>query len=186
MLGSASLCVLLGIAAPPLELRLVMIDFVRIAPQVSGGMIEEARRLLGPKGVGLLTRQGTAAEQRLPGEVGVLLLSERSRGKSRGGQRLGAIQTTAGVTTIWIDVPAVASVAEANRGLHCCSAEMRRLGLALGRVLTHELVHLLDPALAHTRNGLMAARVDRATLVDDPAPDTPLRIVKRPNSDLDN
>lgn len=115
--------------------------------------------------------------------MAVVFLPERSRGRSRGGPRLGAVQTVATITTIWIDVAAVASVAEASRGLRCCGVEMRRLGLALGRVLTHELVHFLDPALRHTRSGLMAARVTRETLVDAPSPDVPLKLAKRPNSD---
>lgn len=163
------------------ELGLVLIDLVGVTPHVRDAMWQEARRLLAPSGVSLRTRTGSANEQRDGSELAVVFLPERSRGRSRGGPWLGSVQTVATITTIWIDVAAVASVADARRGLHCCGVEMQRLGLALGRVLTHELVHFLDPALRHTRSGLMAARVTRATLVDAPAPEVPLKLAKRPN-----
>jgi hypothetical protein len=194
MLGTMGLSALIGAIAvsgtnpgpAPVELRLVLIDLVGIAPQVSEGMLGEASRLLSPNGVVLQARTSSAAEQRQQPELAVILLPARSRGPSRNGLRLGAVKTTAGVTTIWIDVTAVAGVADANRGLHCCNAEMRRLGLALGRVLTHELVHVLHPGLRHTRGGLMAARVGRATLVEDLAPLAAPEIAKRPDTGVDN
>lgn len=170
-------------AQEPRELRLVLIDLVGVTPLVKDAMWREARRLLAPSGVSLHARSASAAEQRDGSELAVILLPERSRGSSRGGPRLGSVHTVATITTIWIDVAAVASVAEAPRGLHCCGVEMRRLGLALGRVLTHELVHFLDPALRHTRGGLMAARVTRETLVDAAAPEVPLQLAKRRSSD---
>lgn len=167
-------------AQEPRELRLVLIDLVGVTPLVRDAMWQEARRLLAPSGVSLHARTGSASEQRDGSELAVIFLPERSRGRSRGGPRLGSVQTVATITTIWIDVAAVASVAGAPRGLHCCGVEMRRLGLALGRVLTHELLHFLDPALRHTRRGLMAARVTRETLVDAPSPEMPPNVAKRP------
>jgi hypothetical protein len=92
------------------------------------------------------------------------------------------VQTVAAATTIWIDVKAVAAVADTPGGLLCCSPQMRPLSLALGRVLTHELVHVLLPSLPHARSGLMARRVGRATLVDDPTPALPSLLAKRPVS----
>lgn len=42
--------------------------------------------------------------------------------------------------------------------------EARRLGVALGRVLAHELAHTIAPDCPHTRNGLMAERLSRRML----------------------
>ena len=43
-------------------------------------------------------------------------------------------------------------------------SQSRRLGVALGRVLAHELVHTVAPECPHTRNGLMAERLSRRML----------------------
>ncbi len=43
-------------------------------------------------------------------------------------------------------------------------AAPRRLGIALGRVLAHELAHTIAPACPHTKSGLMARRLSRRML----------------------
>jgi len=43
-------------------------------------------------------------------------------------------------------------------------SQSRRLGVALGRVLAHELVHTIAPECPHTRHGLMAERLSRRML----------------------
>lgn len=42
----------------------------------------------------------------------------------------------------------------------------RRLGIALGRVLAHELTHTIAPDCPHTRSGLMAERLSRRMLTE--------------------
>ena len=42
--------------------------------------------------------------------------------------------------------------------------ESRRLGIALGRVLAHELTHTIAPDCPHTKHGLMAERLSRRML----------------------
>ena len=43
-------------------------------------------------------------------------------------------------------------------------SQSRRLGVALGRVLAHELVHTIAPECPHTTHGLMAERLSRRML----------------------
>ena len=43
-------------------------------------------------------------------------------------------------------------------------AQPRRLGVALGRVLAHELTHTIAPECPHTKSGLMAERLSRRML----------------------
>ena len=43
-------------------------------------------------------------------------------------------------------------------------SESRRLGVALGRVLAHELTHTIAPECPHTKRGLMAERLNRRML----------------------
>lgn len=49
-----------------------------------------------------------------------------------------------------------------KRRLH--GSQTRRLGVALGRVLAHELVHTIAPECPHTTHGLMAERLSRRML----------------------
>ena len=49
-----------------------------------------------------------------------------------------------------------------RRRLH--GSQTRRLGVALGRVLSHELVHTIAPDCPHTTHGLMAERLSRRML----------------------
>jgi hypothetical protein len=44
-------------------------------------------------------------------------------------------------------------------------AQRREFGLALGRVVVHELVHALAPQRPHVKGGLMADRMGRALLL---------------------
>ena len=43
-------------------------------------------------------------------------------------------------------------------------SQSRRLGIALGRVLAHELTHTIAPDCPHTKSGLMAERLSRRML----------------------
>jgi hypothetical protein len=173
-------------ADEPRELRLALIDLVGVAAPIRGTMWEEARRLLAPSGVSLRPRSARADETRDGSELGIIFIPERSRARPRVAPPLGAVQSDGTVTTIWIDVAAVAAVAGNRRVLDCCDAETRRLGLALGRVLTHELVHVLAPERDHSRRGLLAAKVTRATLVDASASPIALVIAKRLSSSDDH
>lgn len=53
-----------------------------------------------------------------------------------------------------------------NRGRRASlpAPQARRLGIALGRVLAHELTHSIAPDCPHTPTGLMAARLSRRML----------------------
>ncbi len=47
---------------------------------------------------------------------------------------------------------------------HLAGSQPRRLGVALGRVLAHELTHTIAPDCPHTKSGLMAKRLSRRML----------------------
>jgi hypothetical protein len=46
----------------------------------------------------------------------------------------------------------------------------RDLGLALGRVVAHEVIHAIAPDEPHARNGLMSHAMNRTFLVSEKAP----------------
>jgi hypothetical protein len=44
-------------------------------------------------------------------------------------------------------------------------AQTRELGIALGKVAAHELIHTMAPELPHAESGLMSANLGRSTLI---------------------
>ena len=58
---------------------------------------------------------------------------------------------------------------EKDRGLRAAGSELD-LGLALGRVVAHEVIHALAPEEPHSKNGLMGHSMNRAFLLGDHAP----------------
>jgi hypothetical protein len=72
------------------------------------------------------------------------------------------------VRTTWIYVPNVAAALELDLENVATSFDAQRLlGIALGRVLAHEIVHAIAPDVEHTSGGLMRAGLDSVQLVRD-------------------
>jgi hypothetical protein len=160
------------LVAPELErsalpvARLVWLDPAGIAlgtDQVAQPAVTELLRELG---VEARWRQGDPHELSRPGELRVILLP-RPGVCANGLPVLGATPTQfASEPHVWVHVPSVASAVGIDRmrpGLRLDLHASRRLGIGLSRVVAHELVHALVPALPHGK-GLMAARLDRRML----------------------
>ena len=141
--------------------RLVWLDPVGSAIGTEGVVRPEVTRLLREMGVRASWRRGEPDELARVGELRVIFLN-------RGAQRdhapvLGATPSSfQGERFLWVHVPSVraaAGVASSkiwpNLDLHSA----RRLGIALARVIAHEVVHAVAPGLPHG-TGLMAARLD--------------------------
>jgi hypothetical protein len=103
-------------------------------------------------------RRGEAGELARPGEVRVILL-DRTAAKS-GKPVLGATPPRFDVDPfVWVHVPSVrAAIGLDPRGSAFTMAPpaSRALAIALGRVVAHELVHVLAPSVPHG-TGLMSA-----------------------------
>ena len=152
--------------------RLVWLDPAGIAlgaDQVAQPAVTE---LLREMGVEARWRQGDPHEQARPGELRIILLP-RPGVFENGLPVLGATPTQfAGEPHVWVHVPSVASSVGIDRmrpGMRLDVHAARRLGTGLSRVVAHELVHALVPALPHGR-GLMAARLDRRMLTGPSVP----------------
>lgn len=144
--------------------RLVWLDPADAARGTEAVVRPEVARLLREAGVEASWRRGEANELARPGELRVIFLN---RAAQRGhGFVLGATPTRfQGEAFVWIHVPSVraAALGSAPAGGRSDLGSLRPLGIALARVIAHEVVHVLAPALPHGR-GLMAARFDRALL----------------------
>jgi hypothetical protein len=125
----------------------------------------EVARVLREMGVSTSWRRAEPNELARVGELRVIFLN-RAAQRGHGVPVLGATPASfQGERLVWVHVPGVrAAVGVAERsgpGLDVHSA--RRLGIALARVIAHEVVHALAPSLPHG-SGLMSARLDRRML----------------------
>jgi hypothetical protein len=161
--------------ADPLAVRLVWVDPGRAAAGVDTLARDEARSLLRKMGVSVSWRRGGAGEVARPGEVRVILL-DRGREQAPGTPVLGATPLRfEGAPFVWVHVPGVRAAA----GL-CprwpfaapVASSARALGLALGRVVAHELVHALAPSVPHG-TGLMSATLTCRQLIAPTLPVDP-------------
>jgi hypothetical protein len=163
-----SLSLVAALAAPPPRpasaAPIVTVHFAdpeHVAPCGLEGVAAEAERLFAPLGVQL-----TGAAQNDAAVQVILLAADRSHGGLRP-QAMGAVARSAhDPAVIWIVVP---SVRRALGG----SAEQwptlpgPMLARALGRILAHEIVHLIAPDLPHADSGLMRASLGRALLLGE-------------------
>jgi hypothetical protein len=70
----------------------------------------------------------------------------------------------------WVFVDNVRSTLRTRRGW---ATDGRDLGVAVGRVAAHEVIHALAPEHPHARTGLMAGMLDRAALLGPRPPTEP-------------
>jgi hypothetical protein len=159
--------------AGPLErgavLRVAWQDPTGCARGLEPIALAEVARLLGRMGVGVQWRLDSCFDPEVPGEVRVVLL-DRAR-PAAGRLVLGASPAVRGARPVaWVHLPSV------RRGLgdhlewqswRFDQRERRTLGIAIGRVAAHEIVHAVAPEVPHGQ-GLMSARLDRDLLTGPP------------------
>ncbi len=157
----------LGAAPPPAALarvRAVEIDFAAIAPLTRASLRHELGELLAPASVALSWRRARPDAETEPDELRIVLLPRVGVGPDQGA--LGSTARVGLVRTIWLYVPEVATTLGLEPDAVVTSLESQRLvGVALGRVVAHELVHALAPAVAHADAGLMRPRLHAGELV---------------------
>jgi hypothetical protein len=155
-----------ALAAGPLLARLVWLDPTGVARGTEAVVRSEVTRLLRAVGVSTAWRRGEPHEVAREGELRVIFL-DRGAPRGHGAPVLGATPASfQGERFVWVHVPSVraaAGVAGRASGPNLEVRAARELGLGLGRVIVHEVVHALAPSVPHGR-GLMAARLDRSML----------------------
>jgi hypothetical protein len=146
--------------------RLVWLDPAGVALGTEAVVRPEVLRLLRQMGVEATWRRGEPQELARTGELRVIFLNRASPSR-HAGPVLGATPPSfQGERFVWVHVPSVrvaAGVSTQRTGPSLDIHSARRLGIALARVIAHEAVHALAPALPHG-TGLMSARLDRSML----------------------
>ena len=152
--------------APP-ALSLVWVDAASAATGSERSAREEAQRLLRALGVAASWRSGKPSDPVRPGELRVILLDRRAS-DAGGSPVLGATPDRFdGDPFFWVHVPSVREALGLDPRRPVAPTELRdrhALGIAIGRVIAHEAVHALAPAVPHGV-GLMAARLKRGDLL---------------------
>jgi hypothetical protein len=156
----ALLAVRAAAGEPALEVPVLWVETGGVPPAVRETMAREAAEILGGAGVNLRWRVGPPEVESGPEELRVVALPTTGR-RTRTGRVLGATSTGEGPRTIWIDYANVAWVAGSSAESLTSAGfrERRRAGVAMGRVVAHEVIHVLLPGMPHARGGVMAERL---------------------------
>jgi hypothetical protein len=155
----------LGAEPPHDALAVALVDFGDLPPAAVWVLQSEARAILASPGGDLEWRRRSPKEELDAGEVPVLLLDGAHPIPRRRGAVLGGVEPQAVRRAVWVYVPAVGRAAGLTQPPAGADfGAQRALGLALGRVVAHELVHVLAPEMGHTTAGLMAPVYDRNAL----------------------
>ena len=153
-------------SGPPAVL-LVWLDVSSAAVGLDGVARSEVRSILEKAGLDIVWRRGSGAEAARLGEIRIILVDRLLIRRDSGRPVLGATPTEVrGHPFVWIHVGSV----RAALGLPQSSSTndlpvlaRRNLGVALGRVIAHEIVHALVPSLRHG-GALMAESLKREHL----------------------
>lgn len=170
--AAAVLCLVAASAGaqPPPEagrtLSLVWYDPAGIAGGTELVARSEATNLLARVGTNVSWRRGTAGEVNGRDEIWVILVDGGPKQRSDS-LVLGATRGRRTDTRVlWVRVPNVVAAVGAShsRAVRQLPPEdLRMVSVALGRVIAHEVVHLLAPTLPHG-SGLMSGSLTRAQL----------------------
>jgi hypothetical protein len=148
------------------HLRLVWFDPASAAPFAYSGVVGEVRSILGAAGVDVVWDKG-ATGPLAPGEIAVILLSaEPARVALRPGV-MGCVVKGDGPSVLWVNLTTVARVLglDARSRIAWSGRERQQVATALGRVVAHEIVHLVAPQLPHATQGLLSPMLNRYHLV---------------------
>jgi hypothetical protein len=146
-------------------LHLVWVDPTDVATGSELVARAEAETLLSRMGVTVSWRRGTPGEQMQRGEVWVILVGESPESRSDS-VVLGATKRGAVCPAVWVRVPNVRRALGVPRGpslFGLAGFERRLVSVAIGRVIAHEIVHVVAPSVPHG-TGLTAANLTRSQL----------------------
>jgi hypothetical protein len=156
-----------GAASAQEPLSLAWIDAASAAAGCERAARDEAVKLLRTMGVEASWRTAGVGETARDGELRVILL-DRAAVDRAGSPVLGSTpQRFEGAPFFWVHVPGVRGVLGFEPQRRPGLGDPRErfvVGIALGRVIAHEVVHALAPAIPHS-SGLMAPRLRKTDLV---------------------
>jgi len=149
------------------RLRLVWIDVLGSASYAFASATREATAILGDAGVATVWTVATPSTETTDDELKILVLGDAGEGSRRSRRIMGCTHRGEHSRTTWVYLSSVlwALGLQSPAGWGLLAREQEEVGRALGRVVAHEIVHVVAPDLPHSRDGLMAGRLSRVLLV---------------------
>src|SRR5262245_31192991 len=160
--------------APPAELRLFWFDPKGLAPFVFEPASREVSRIFRDVGVTLRWVKGGSdtnfGEGRL--DIPVILLPSDPMAARASRRVMGLVpRESEGPRAVWVFLSSVRwTLGHDPRSAQISPRQASELGLALARVVAHEVVHAVAPDEPHTSGGLMHNSMDRNFLLGMRAP----------------
>ncbi len=148
-------------------LSLAWVDVSGLARGVEGIARWEVRSILDRAGVETLWRRASPEEEGRPGEVRIVLVDRLLARRGSRSLVLGSIpEGPRSHPLVWIHLRSIQATLRLRPGSAAgdlSPGARRDLGVALGRVIVHEIVHALAPTVGHGQ-GLMSRRLGRGSL----------------------
>jgi hypothetical protein len=146
--------------------EVVWIDLAGVPPLAEAAARREAGEVLQQAGIALRWRTGEAHDTLGARDLPVVLL-ERDRAARPGGERiLGACAAHAGTPRVWVYLANLTwTLGLRGHADPLAFDQALVLGRAIGRIVAHEVIHAVAPAVRHARSGIMSARFDRRDLL---------------------
>lgn len=149
-------------AGPPLddgaganEIRVAWIDVMGAVPFGFEGSVNEVSRILKAVGLASRFRKADPGSVSGPDEIRIILLVRSPRTVTPGRLVMGAVRGGRAheeAPAVWVYVEPVVHAIE----LRSVADDPEAVTRAIGRVIAHEVIHLLVPRLGHSKRGLMA------------------------------
>lgn len=140
--------------------RLAWIDPVGVTARGWERAADETARVLGRLGLRTLSRGAPPSALVGTDEIRVILLPGAPPSRPKGRHLIASASAGDGPLATWVYRDGVARFLGAStpfRSQRASGAVRMRFDRALGRVVAHEVVHLLAPSIPHEGSGLMAA-----------------------------
>jgi len=149
---------------PPL-VRLALVDLYGLTPDVAAASAAETAAVLDRLGARTEVRWKAPSDPDDPRDLRVVLMPG-DPGRLLKRTVMGAVQRGAPTLTLWVFPRTVAAVLGLpTEAAGSRTPEERAVFVrAFGRVVAHEVVHLMCPWREHDASGLMAAHMSQATL----------------------
>ena len=144
----------------------VWIDLAGMPALAVDAARREASSVLQDVGLVPRWRVGAAHDQLGPHELPVVLM-RRDHSSRKGEERvLGACTPRSSSPRAWVYLDNLAWAMGVPSPDGPLTAEQAiRLGRAIGRIVAHEVIHAVAPAVGHARSGIMSPRFDRRDLL---------------------
>jgi len=164
-LGGAMAVVLLAPMAAtgeelgPTPVHLTWLDVTGVTVGVDGVARGECRSMLKEAGLEVIWRRGSGGEEARPGEIRIILVDRLVVDAAARRSVMGATPARRRAhPVVWIHVGSIRATLGYPPDFPILDLPLRArrdLGVALGRVVAHEVVHVLVPSLRHGQ-GLMS------------------------------